>query len=102
MWKIRPTFVAEWGDAPSRSCPIWLAPASVNHKLPSGPAVAPASPVGAQQIDQKRVGVVKRVRAPVAGTTRPTPSVREVAILPANHRLPSGPTVSESGWQSHR
>ena len=66
--------------------PIWLAPYSVNQRLPSGPAVIPRG-------WDLAVGMGNSVMAWVVGLIIP--------ILPApssvNQRLPSGPVVIPQG-----
>ncbi len=65
--------------------PILLVAVSVNHRLPSGPAVMPTGPLLA-------VGVGNSVILPLV-VMRP---IRFVAFS-VNHRLPSGPAVMPKG-----
>ncbi len=65
--------------------PILLVAVSVNHRLPSGPAVMPTGPLLA-------VGVGNSVILPLV-VMRP---IRFVAFS-VNHRLPSGPAVMPAG-----
>ena len=66
--------------------PIRLPPCSVNHRLPSGPAVMPE-------------GFAPAVMPALNSVTTPAGVIRPMRLPPdsVNHRLPSGPAVMPEG-----
>src|SRR6185369_701670 len=71
---------------PAVTLPILLPTASVNHRLPSGPAVMSTKALPA-------VGIGYSVKFPEIVTF-------PILLLASsvNHKLPSGPTVMSNGW----
>ena len=68
--------------------PIWSDPGSVNHRLPSAPAVMSYGAEPAGTAASKTVIVPPMVIWPIAAA----------ALASVNHRFPSAPTVMPCGW----
>ena len=73
-------------------CPIACAPASVNHRLPSGPGAIPCGPLPGFRPAEYSVIIPDGVIRPIALVSPATTTLASV-----NHMLPSAPGAIANG-----